>query len=184
MRPDNLLDQVGLVQLHLGWYPLMELRDIYKLLYQGVMGAEHLVPSTEEFARKLDSEFDRLLPDPYGRLLEPVRADQSLLRLNLRIYKSQLGKIEALVPPLLETAYSGTSNPGELRSAWMGFVGSCEQGILLGDKTAEIHQFTSWLEKSGFPPVHHSKVYRRQYQPAYRLISSQSIGQLGLGYAG
>jgi len=183
MRPGKLLDQVGLIQLHLSWYPLMELRDIYKLLYQGVMGAEHLVSSPEEFTRKLASEFDRLLPDPYGRLLEPVRADQSLLRLNLRIYKSQLGKIEALAPPLLETAHAGTGNPGELRSAWMGFVGSCEQGLILGEKITEIHQFTSWLEKSDFPPVHHSEVYRRQYQPAYRLISSQSIGQLELSFA-
>jgi hypothetical protein len=41
---------IGLVQLHSGWYPLMELRDVYKLLYQGVMGPEHSIASSEEFS--------------------------------------------------------------------------------------------------------------------------------------
>ncbi len=47
-------DRDGLLWLlkqHLDWYPQMELRDVYKLLYQGVMGAEHLISSPEEFTR-------------------------------------------------------------------------------------------------------------------------------------
>jgi hypothetical protein len=38
--PESLLK---LIQQHLSWYPLMQPRDVYKLLYQGVMGSEHMI---------------------------------------------------------------------------------------------------------------------------------------------
>ena len=39
--PENLVE---LLKQHLSWYPLMEPRDIYKLLYQGVRGPGTSLP--------------------------------------------------------------------------------------------------------------------------------------------
>ena len=178
--PDRPLDQLGLIQLHLSWYPLMEPRDIYKLLYQGVMGSEHLVASPEDFIRYLGSEFDRLPPDPTERLTEPVRPDQTLLRLNLRSYKNKHADVDALFTPLLESAQSTRGDQAALRTVWEGFVQLCEQGQVPRFTPEEIHQFNDWLERSGYPPVHHSQVYRLEYQPAYRLITYSALQQLGL----
>ena len=182
--PDKRLDQLGLVQLHRGWYPLMEPRDVYKLLYQGVMGAEHLLSSAVEFTRQLASEFDRIRADPLERLLEPVRPDHALWRLNLRAYKNQHAQVDGLYSPLLEAARFPMGDQLELRTAWKEFVASCEHNHLQGFQLSEIHSFTAWLEKSGYPAVHHSQVYRQQYQPAYRLITDPYIRVLGLSYAG
>ncbi|OGO65096.1 MAG: hypothetical protein A2030_08485 [Chloroflexi bacterium RBG_19FT_COMBO_50_10] len=184
MMPDQLESLLDLFHQHLSWYPAMEPRDLYKLLYQGVMGPEHLIASQEEFTHYLRAEFGRLRPDRHERLFEPVRPDQSLLRLNLRPFKSRQIPVESLIPLLLETAGSFSSELTELRAAWKGFIQSCECGWITNFSVQEIHQFTSWLEKMKFPAVHHSEVYRREYQPAYRLIAAQFIHRLGLDHAG
>jgi hypothetical protein len=60
----------------------MELRDVYKLIYQGVKGAEHFISSHEEFSRCLTDEFEQVSADPTMRLTEPICSDGTLLRLN------------------------------------------------------------------------------------------------------
>ena len=172
-----------LVKQHLDWYPLMEARDIYKLLFQGMMGSEHLISSVDEFTQYLRREFDPLPANPSERLLEPVRPDQCLLRLNLRAYKCHQPYVDLLIPVLLETAQAFSGDLVDLQAAWTSFVQSCEQGQITNFQLDQVHQFTLWLEKHRFPAAHHSEAYAREYQPAYRLISNDFIHQIGLGDA-
>jgi hypothetical protein len=175
---------LDLILQHLGWYPLMQPRDVYKLVFQGVMGSEHLISSPEGFIKYLVEELEPLLPEPAGRLFEPIRPDRTLLRINLRPYKAlQLGA-DILIPPLLETARTFLGDPSQLQAEWMDFVQSCEHGQVSNFEVPEIHQFTTWLEGLKFPAVHHSEVYNQEYQPAYRLISAQFAHQLGYSHAG
>jgi hypothetical protein len=175
---------VELVKQHLSWYPLMEPRDIYKLLYQGVMGSEHLISSPEAFSQYLVEEFEPLLLDRSERQLEPVRPDRTLLRVNLRAYKCHQQQVDLLIPGLLETAQAFSGDLAQLRAAWTGFVQSCEQGGVYNFELNQVHQFTAWLEELGFPAAHHSEAYSRAYQPAYRLISDKFIQHIGLDDAG
>jgi hypothetical protein len=173
-----------LVRQHLTWYPLMEARDIYKLLYQGVMGSEHLISSAEEFIQYLRSEFDPLEASPIERIIEPVRPDGSLSRINLRAYKSHQLQLDLLIPALLETAQTLSGTFFDLWDVWMSVVQACEQGCLPNIEPDQVHLFTLWLEEHGFPAAHHSKVYTEAYQPAYRLIANEFIHEIGLGDAG
>jgi hypothetical protein len=184
MMQDETASMLGLIQQHLSWYPLMEPRDIYKLLYQGVMGSEHLISSSDDFTRHLRSEFDHLLSTPSERILEPIRPDQTLLRLNIRAYKNQHRRIDPLISPLLETARSFTGDYTKLKASWTSFIQSCEQGWIFNFSIKEIHQFNAWLEEMVYPSVHHSDTYRREYQPAYRLIAAGFISALELKDAG
>lgn len=179
--PEGLFN---LLQQHLSWYPLMEPRDIYKLLYQGVMGSEHLVNSPEEFTRRLRFEFEPLLADPNQRMLELLRPDQSLFRLNLRAYKTRQVGVDLLTPALLETSQLIAGSKTELLLVWAEFEQLCEQGHFGNFKIYNIHQFHKWLAQMDFPAVHHSNIYRREYQPSYRLISAKFIPGLGLTNAG
>lgn len=174
---------VNVFHQHLDWYPLMQLRDAYKLLYQASMGSEHMVPTQQEFTRRLALEVEHLLPDPHQRLLEPVRDDQSLFRLNLRAYKSHRLDLGLLVPWLLETAKLAGGTKSELLQAWTAFILLCERGELVAFQVTEVHKFARWLEREDFPTVHHSEIYCREYQPAYRLISAEFISNLGLPHA-
>ena len=47
---------------HLARYPLMALQDMYKLLYQGILGPEHLIAEPEAFTARLLAELDAVTP--------------------------------------------------------------------------------------------------------------------------
>jgi hypothetical protein len=177
-KPENWIE---LLQNHLTWYPRMELRDVYKLFYQGTMGSEHLVAYPQAFSKYLTEEFEPLQADPSERLLEPIRPDQTLFRINLRPYKALNLPVDVLVPGLLETTQVFTSDLEGFKHAWTGFGKACEQGQVSNFEVGDIHTFTAWVEGLGFPAIHHSGTYSLAYQPAYRLILAQSAGQLGLG---
>ena len=179
--PDSLLK---LIQQHLSWYPLMEPRDVYKLLYQGVLGSEHIISSTEKFKSYLLLELDKLSADPAERLLEPVRADKMLLRLNLRPWKARHNELDQLITVLLETGETPSGTQATLQATWVRFIELCEIGRINQFTTNTVHGFGAWLVEMAFPVVHHSDTYRRAYHPAYRLISSKYIPELGWADAG
>ena len=173
--PDRLLK---LLELHLNWYPLMEPRDIYKLLYQGAMGSEHSISSSEKFKFYLLLELDELNADPAERLLEPVRADMTLLRFNLRAWKARHIELDQLITALLETGEMYTSNPALLQASWERFVELCEIGRVNQFSTNMVRGFGDWLVEMAFPAVHHSDIYRQAYHPSYRLISARFASAL------
>jgi hypothetical protein len=175
--PQSLLT---LLEQHLSWYPLMELRDIYKLLYQGVMGSEHLLTSAEDYTQYLQAEFDQLQPNASQRLFEPVRTDGALFRLNLRPYKARHTDLENLTPYLLESARIVTGTRSELCVVWAVFIELCIHGRICNFDANVTSRFSQRLEGVDYPPMHHSDVYQRAYQPAYRLIAAKFIPKLGL----
>jgi hypothetical protein len=172
-----------LLEQHLKWYPLMELSDVYKLLYQGIMGSEHLVSSPVEFSQHLELEIAALIPDTFERLVEPVRPDLSLLRINLRPYKMRYPDTDLLIELLVETTLVQFDTIEDLHSAWVDFTKYCERGVITRFELDQVHQFTTWLSVSDFPTVHHSAAYHREYKPAYRLIASKFLPRLKLNYA-
>ncbi len=177
-------DFLQLIRQHLAWYPLMQVRDVYKLIYQGAMGPEHMVATQQEFARRLEVEFSSLQPARSERLLEPVRSDQSLLRLNLRSYKAREKAIDRIIPLLLQTSRQTHGSMEELVNSWTILVQHAEKGQVDSLPFDEVNKFSHWLEREGYPAVHHSQVYRREYQPAYRLLAADLISELGFAHAG
>jgi hypothetical protein len=82
----NKADRVPvLIKEHLARRPAMEPCDLYKLLYQGVRGPEHLISSPEAFTERLVKEWHELDFADSDPLWESIRPDGSLLRLNLRL---------------------------------------------------------------------------------------------------
>jgi hypothetical protein len=180
----DALDLLELLRQHLAWYPQMQLEDAYKLIYQAVLGSEHLVFSVEEFSRYLELEYQNLQPDPHQQLFEPLRLDGSLFRLNLRSYKSRQLGLSRLIHPLLLTPKLVSGSQAELISTWQAFSQLCQQGYLADFNPGAVGQFTQLLEQQDYSTLHHSAIYRRLYQPAYRLIAASLIPDLELAGAG
>jgi len=169
---------LSLVHQHLAWYPLMELPDVYKLLYQGVLGSEHLVTSGQEFASHLQVEYDQQLPDPTQRLLEVIHPDGALYRLNLRPCKARQLQIGRLLPALLKTPELVRGSKAELLTAWEYFIECCAQGLLRIYEAAPLQSLSHWLIQQDYPVVHHSLIYIREYRPSYRLIAAAFLPDL------
>ncbi len=156
----------------------MEVRDVYKLLYQGIMGLEHLVTSPEDFAARLRAEYESVSPDAAEPLWEAVRPDEALGRLNLRPFKARRGDVESLVAACLETAERIGGRTEILQAAWITFIESCRAGQWQAFPLAAVLAFTDWLEDQGYPAVHHSARYVELYRPAYRLVGGALLEEL------
>jgi hypothetical protein len=150
----------------------MSPRDMYKLLYQGVRGPEHIITSPQAFTEHLAEEWDELDIAKGDPLWESIRPDCSLLRLNLRPFKALGGDRDELAAACLETGRRSWGTQAELLLAWDHLITACKQNLWPGPSLNEVVAFTSWLEEKGFPPVHHSERYRGLYRPAYRLVAA------------
>jgi hypothetical protein len=165
---------LAIIQEHLRRRPGMQPRDVYKLLYQGIRGPEHLITSPDAFQKYLAAEWESLDLSISDQLWESIRPDDSLLRLNLRPYKAQGGLFDELVTACLETGRRLWGTQAELQQAWKGFSGMCRKNPLPGLALEEVETFNAWLEANGFPAVHHSDRYRSLYRPAYRLVAADA----------
>jgi len=166
---------------HVERYPAMAPRDVYKLLYQGVLGLAHLLASPEAFVERLRTEVEGVSAGDADPLWETVRPDGRLGRLNLRPFKAQGGDVEQLVAACLQTAERTWGTPDELRAAWATFVDLCRAGQWPVFSLPEVEVFSAWVEEQGYPVAHHSARYREAYWPAYRLVSSEFLPLIDRG---
>lgn len=164
-----------LIDDHVTRYPAMEPADAYKLLYQGVLGPEHLIASPEAFAARLRAEYDAAPPDKAEPLWEPVRPDGTLGRVNLRPLKARGGGVEQLITGCLQTAGRAWGTPAELQAAWAAFVDLCRGGRWAAFSPAGVLALSERLAAEGYPAAHHSAAYREAYRPAYRLVSARDF---------
>ncbi|MDZ7315821.1 MAG: hypothetical protein ONB24_06840 [candidate division KSB1 bacterium] len=71
-----------LLQEHLTRHPKMEWIDVYKLLYQGTCGGEHLLGDIPRSETAFYEEWQCTFPNPQEPLMERVSIDGSRVRLN------------------------------------------------------------------------------------------------------
>jgi hypothetical protein len=150
-----------LIETHKHNFPAARPQDLYKLLYQGMRGPEHLINDEVSFTHYLEQELKELFPNSNQSLLEPIRPDGKLCRIHLRAWLSTGKSLDELVKDCLKAARNPWNTHQELIETWQVFEHSAD-----GDTRA----FTTWLEANGYPPVHHSEEYVKAYQPAYRLV--------------
>ena len=167
-----------LIDGHLARHPAMEPRDVYKLLYQGVLGPEHFIASPEDFVARLRTEYETVPPCAAEPLWEPVRPDGALVRLNLRPFRAGRGDVERLIAACLRTAEQPWGTPEELRTVWATFVELCRVERWEVFPLAEMLAFSAWLEEHGYPPVHHSAGYKKASTPGDRLVCSKFLSHL------
>lgn len=161
---------IDLLDMHVARYPLMTWQDAYKLLFQGIMGPEHLAADPDAFAARLRAEYEAVPPAAGEPLCEPVRPDGGLLRVHLRPFKARGGDLARLLDACLTAAGTRWGALDELVAVWAEVTQAGRTGRWpqLGDATA----FAAWLAANGYGAVHHSAQYREAYRPAYRLIAA------------
>ena len=161
----NFTDIRDFLRAHCARYPELALQDVFKALYQSAFGCEHLIadPSAAadyiraEAARSGDriSELVELLSGDYCRVHLGILQDglsaetfARLFALSARHEECGREKLEAML-----TALQTMADAGELPFS--------------AQETAEAVE--RW-RKDGFPPLHHSEIFRQNYAPAYRVL--------------
>lgn len=161
----NFTDIRDFLRAHCARYLELALQDVFKALYQSAFGCEHLIadPSAAadyiraEAARSGDriSELVELLGGDYCRVHLGILQDglsaetfARLFALSARHEECGREKLEAML-----TALQTMADAGELPFS--------------AQETSEAVE--RW-RKDGFPPLHHSEIFRQNYASAYRVL--------------
>jgi hypothetical protein len=163
---------------HVSRYPQMGIQDIYKLLYQGSMGSEHVVNSFEEFDKDLMEEWDTVEADDGIPIWENIRPDGQLVRFYLAPYKARGGDVASLSTLCFWSSSLFHGNIEDLKVGWDTVVKACREKRFCISSEEEIKEFDDWLRKYNFPPIHHTEIYRKTYRPAYRLLIKDFLNVL------
>lgn len=166
-----MADWLILIHKHMIRYPAMLAQDVYKLIFQGVLGPEHDMPSEHIFTNRLKEELNNLQPDRNEPLLESIRPDNTLFRIYLRPWLASQQDISELVETCTETCQRGWGTKQELRLVWNIFLEQVVNNAFPAIDINEARKLDCRLQEDEFPAVHHSSVYSSTYHPAYRLTS-------------
>lgn len=163
----NQLDQ------QIASYPLSQVEDLYKALFQAVCGPEHLIRDGQAFLARLAAEYQATQADASQSLWEPLRPDGQLGRVHLAAYKASGRSLDALGEACLASAQQTWGGRTELAALWREVeqAGLAQRWPSL--PAAEFRSFASFIEEHDFGAIHHSERYRVSYRPAYRLVSLQ-----------
>ena len=155
-------------------YHQMEIQDVYKLFYQGVYGSAHSMrSSTTEFEDELKKEFDLVEKYPTQPLWESIHPEGKIMRIHLAAYKARKKDIEQLTTLCIwtaEIAEKEVGNDENLIAAMDTFYKLCKSRKIPKFNPLDVAAYQRWLVENKFPPVHHSEIYHRKYDPHYRLI--------------
>lgn len=146
-----------ILQEHRARYPEMGPQDFCKLAFQSEFGPEHMVSDRDSALDYLRQEWSLLSRDCPPLPPEPI--GNGLYRFHL----SACGE-EGL--PLLAEAFCRSAR--EHRGTREGL-----EARLAQVRALDVPGMEAWLAQyraSGYPPVHHSRIFREIYQPHYRVI--------------
>jgi hypothetical protein len=167
---------ISLIKEHIKVYPCIEATDIYKLLYQGVFGVKHII--SEKAWDRLIEEADRINLEEYfdEPLTEQVSINNDFIRINLRPYLRKGLPLRALYNAMTKTAKEKRDTK-KFISYWKTFKKFAESEKLAFNSN-EIAEIENSLLIDGPVPRHHSKTYRDNYYPAYRVIKKELFDNL------
>ncbi len=156
-----------LVLNHMKRYPEAQVRDIYKLIFQGVYGVKHLF--IDKAWDVLKEETDRINVDdyPHRALFDDVNPMGSMVRVNLRPFLRRNLSLEKLFNVMKKTS-EHRGEPQLFLEYWREFSQMVTSGVLpLNVKDLEVIEASI---KQGIKPMHHTQRYREAYYPAYRVV--------------
>lgn len=163
-------------------YPQMQIRDLYKLVYQAAMGNIHLGVDPAILKNYLISEMDKV--DRRSRreasdnepMVEEISAE-GMIRVNLRPYKEKGGDSEKLFEAMMETANNFKPDKNKILQYWEIIEKMAKENSIPFKKN-DLESFLKEMQASDYPAVHHSDQYSESYHPAYRVILKKYLPTL------
>lgn len=162
-----------IIEYHIDKYPLMRVRDLYKLIYQHCFGCAHAVSDVESARAWLYGELSTVVQTE-GPLLEDI--GNGYVRVMLSALEANGVSPEEVLDMFVESAVPA-GNKAEFARLLRELP-----GLGLPFDPDELKGFIEARASEGFPAVHHSEEYRRAYSPAYRVVKAGSAVKYGGAY--
>jgi len=158
-----------LITYHTSIKKNLEIRDIYKLLYQSVFGVEHILKDKNYALERLLEEMKTVEEEQNEELLEEISVTGDVVRVNLRPYKILINNPDGLFNVMLETSSRVKGKIGDFLRLWNDFNKLVKSGKLIYSEN-EIEQFNARVRRENYPVLSHSERYKIKNKPAYRVV--------------
>lgn len=157
-------------------YPLMQMQDIYKLLYQNEFGCGYSVTDPTLTWIQLFKQWNDCGPESKDeQLVEDI--GNNFHRNNLRPAKKLLASPEAVHDGYVLSVNLMQGNIVGLVEKLLSLPGFFKQEAI--DYSGEqLKTFLDDCSARGFPALPHSGIYKETYQPAYRVVNSEQLGRI------
>ena len=161
---------------HLERYPMMEIPDVVKLLYQSEFGGGHIIKNPRSSLERLEQECREL--DCEKGSLKWERIGNHMGRLFLGGVTERLS-LETVNRFFVNTAQKVNSSPDAFEEKLALLMEMSREGsVPFG--YGELESWISDYRDKGYPLIRHSDVYRKLYRPSYRVISEDYLLYLRL----
>lgn len=179
LSPDDLTRLRRILCEHISRYPLMEIRDLYKLIHQGAMGSEHAVSNVEAARSWLMEELSQLADGPADPAVDRISADGQIVRVHLRPFMRSGGDPNLLLAAFVRTANEFPGSTERLQKSWFlaeEMADAKEAPFARSDMQA----FFERMQWHGYSAAHHSSAYQQAYRPAYRVVLRRYLSEMGM----
>lgn len=160
---------------HYNTYPLLQLQDIFKFLYQSSFGCEHAVSCVQSITSRIKEEYENK-PEKRKSVIEKLDGDYS--RIPLSFMNNGLSP-ETFAKLFFLSAKKEDEGLTRLKQKLEDAKLLINSGVLPFSAEDIENELKSWKEK-GFPALHHSTAFREAYMPSYRVIANEFIPFLPL----
>ena len=160
---------------HCNKYPLLQIRDIFKFLYQSTFGCEHMISSDDNVLIYIKNEFE------LSASTTPAECDllsDEFSRVGLSYLKRGISP-ETLAKLFVLSSKKNMGTKEELESKIRTAAELVKDEVLPFSENDFQNSLALWKE-AGYPPVHHSDAFKASYNPSYRVISNDFIPFLPL----
>ena len=158
---------------HCKKYPSLEIRDVFKFLYQSSFGCEHAAADEKTVRERIISEYESVNSNEDIEML-----DGDYFRLPLSYLKKGLSA--ATLARLFCLSAVKEENRHERLSEKLSVLKDLTaKGTLPFESESLEGELKEW-EKQGYPSVSHTETFKREYSPSYRVISKRFMPFLTL----
>ncbi len=160
---------------HFKKYPLLDIQDIFKFLYQSTFGCEHMVTSETEAEKRICDEFKNVTNNCEDHIEE---LDGDYCRGSLSLLS------DGITPKTLAKLFCLSSKKESALASELEIKIECARALIIeGALPLDLEAFDRELSKwkaCGYPSIHHSDRFKKAYSPSYRVISKEYIPFLPL----
>jgi hypothetical protein len=150
------------------------LDDLYMLLHQSAMGAEHALADEGIVCQRLEEELAMMGGGPPEPLVDSISPDGRIMRAHLRpLLQHGIGQA-GLLQAFIQT--SKQVKPCRERFIECAALAAslCVESILPFDRE-ETAKYLHRMMEAGLPAVHHSARFEELYRPAYRVVAREFL---------
>ncbi len=150
----------------------MQIEDLYKLIYQSVMGPKHILQNETQAFQYLKKEMKECVGKEKD-LFVNIGLKNDLVRVNLNVFKGKNCNPQKLFSAMKETAESIHPDKIKLKNVLKKTKSLFEENELKFLHHSIWKNFIEKLEERNFPRTSHSEIYKKSYFPSYRVVRKE-----------